>query len=147
MLAVGVTRENYAVLLLGVLLLLGTVSGMQDGTATLVFRGVKRSEDGYLYWCAIVIEIAGAFVCLAYFVMLAEGITHDHRFIFLIMGVFLTLMSLEGLRTGSATFFYRSVTRSKDGYLYWCAIGIGLTLGIGCLVSSVITLFAPQLLH
>ena len=146
MLAVAITHEDYVLLLLGILLLLGTVSGMQDGTATLVFRGVKRSE-GYLYWCAIVIQMAAAFICLAYFVMLAEGISRDRRFIFLVMGLSLTIISLEGIRTGSAILFVRDVTRSEDGYLYWCAIGIGLTFGIGSLVTSVITLFAPQLLH
>jgi len=77
--------------------------------------------------------------------VLAVGITRE-GWTLLLISVFLLLMTLRGIGTGTATLFFRDVTRSEDGYLYWIAIGMGLVVGTACLVSFIVTLFDPQYL-
>jgi hypothetical protein len=57
--------------------------------------------------------------------------------IFLLAGLFLLIEAVRGLITGSTILFYRTVTRSGDGCLYWVSIGAGAVLGVaGLLVFS-----------
>lgn len=68
--------------------------------------------------------------------MLAARLTRDN-WVVLLLGVYLLFESLRDLGTGSAVLFFRTVKRSEDGYLYWWAIGMELTLGVAGLVLFV----------
>jgi uncharacterized membrane-anchored protein len=46
--------ENWATLLAAAVLLFNAIVGVTSGRALLVYRVVTRSEDGYLYWIAVV---------------------------------------------------------------------------------------------
>lgn len=55
--------HNFIIRVVGLLLIAAMflLNGLRDlgaGTSTLVYREVKRSEDGYLYWWAVGISLA-----------------------------------------------------------------------------------------
>jgi len=52
-------------------------------------------------------------------------------------GPYLIFESIRGLKTGSATLFYRTVTRSEEGYLYWFALTLCALAGIGGLLAVI----------
>ena len=64
------------------------------------------------------------------------GIPRDAWFV-LLMGIFCLIEGARGIRTGNSIFFFRDVTRSNNGFLYWGAIGILLAGGIFCLADFV----------
>ena len=56
------------------------------------------------------------------------------NWIVLLAAVALLIEALRGLVTGSTILFYRTVTRSEDGFLYWTAIWSGVVVGIAALL-------------
>ena len=58
----SVFSQNLVVLLAAAALLYNTLRGLTAGSAILVFRVVTRSEDGYLYWVAVLGSVLLALV-------------------------------------------------------------------------------------
>lgn len=68
--ATGLTSEKWGFPLIAAFLLRLGWEGLNTGRSTLFLRDVTRSEDGYLYWWAIGMWVAGGVFFLAYFVKL-----------------------------------------------------------------------------
>ena len=149
MLRANLDRRNLILLLVGISFLAEAVRGISTGSATLLYRTVTRSGDGYLYWWSIIAGlILGAGSSALFILALSEpqySITRTNWFL-LLLGIFLLAETIRGIGTGNAILSVRTVTRSKNEYLYWFAISVGLILGIGSLVLFVITLFYPHYL-
>jgi hypothetical protein len=135
-------REDWPALFCGVFLLMFAINGIGTRTATIVYRTVKRSEDGYLYWFAVGTALILGTGSLLLFFIIAEGIARD-SWALLPCGICLLGMTVDALRSGNAIFSYANVTRSRDPFRYWCAVGVGLTGGIFFLVFFVKQMMWP----
>jgi hypothetical protein len=56
----------------------------------------------------------------------------------LLMVAFLFYNALNGMATGKAILFSRTVRRSEDGYLYWWAVVVSGMLGIAGIVLVIL---------
>ena len=56
----------------------------------------------------------------------------------ILMAIFLLVNAIWGLITGSTILFYRSVKRSEDRLLYWCAVCGSAALGIAAVLAVVL---------
>jgi hypothetical protein len=60
------TKVDWAFLIASAFLLLNALNGVKTGTTTLIYRSLKRSEDGALYWftiwCSVVLGVAGLLI-------------------------------------------------------------------------------------
>lgn len=55
--------------------------------------------------------------------------------ILLLVAAGLLYNAVEGMVTGSAILFFRTVKRPEDGYLYWWAVLMSSILGVAALVA------------
>lgn len=53
----SVAGREWILLLGAAVLLFDAVKGLATGSAILFYRTVKRSEDGYLFWWAVVMSV------------------------------------------------------------------------------------------
>ncbi len=58
--------------------------------------------------------------------------------IVLLAAAALLFNAIRGLATGSAILFYRTVTRSEDGFLYWSAVLGSAILGVAAALVIVL---------
>lgn len=62
------TWRDWIILLAAAYLLFSAMQGLATGKTTLFYRTVARSEDGYLFWFAVVIPaVLGIAAVLIYF--------------------------------------------------------------------------------
>lgn len=145
----NINRGDFLLLLVGISLLAGAARGISTGSATLLYRTVTRSEDVYLYWSTISIELILGTGSSTLFILAfsdpRHSITRSNWFL-LLLGIFLLGVTIRGIATGSAILSVSTLTRSNNRYQYWFAISVSLILGIASLAMFAITLFDPQYL-
>lgn len=60
-----------------------------------------------------------------------------NEWVALLIGGFLLVQAIQGMRTGSVTVIFRTVTRQEDPLLFW--VGVVLAGGLG--VAAIVTAF------